>query len=200
MSAEVLNRAVEPFFSTKEVGQGTGLGLSTVYGFVRQSGGHLVMESREGKGTCVELHLPCSNAPLEELASVTQKPAPLEGRGELILLCEDDEGVRLFSSETLRDLGYQVIEAQDAQSAITSLLDCGRIDLLFTDVVLPGGKTGADLAREARKLQPGLKVLFTTGYARSALDRNKESDKSFELLLKPFSVDELATKIREMLG
>jgi CheY-like chemotaxis protein len=133
---------------------------------------------------------------------VRDKPAvaPSRGKGERILLCEDDDGVRMFSSEALRDLGYEVIEAGDVQSAISALLDSGRIDLLFTDVVLPGGRTGADLAREARKLQPDVKVLFTTGYARSALDREQRAEKAVKLLLKPFSMDELATKVREVLN
>jgi signal transduction histidine kinase len=200
MSAEVLERAIEPFFSTKEVGQGTGLGLSTVYGFVRQSGGDLVLESREGEGTRVELRLPCANVHSAEQPAQRGDRALAAGEGERVLLCEDDEGVRLFSSETLRDLGYEVIEASDVESALSALLDCGRIDLLFTDVVLPGGQTGADLAREARKLQPDLKVLFTTGYARSALDRQHTGDKPIEVLLKPFRVEELAAKVREMLS
>jgi CheY-like chemotaxis protein len=200
MSSDVLERAIEPFFSTKEVGQGTGLGLSTVYGFVRQSGGHLVLESREGMGTCVELYLPRAELPAEQVGPKSGNAGLATGRGERVLLCEDDEGVRLFSSETLRDLGYNVIEAGDAKSALDALIECGRIDLLFTDVVLPGGQTGADLAREARKLQPDLKVLFTTGYARSALDRQQTGDKPIQLLLKPFRIDELAEKVREMLS
>ena len=200
MSEDVLARAVEPFFSTKEVGQGTGLGLSMVYGFVRQSGGHLVLNSREGSGTTVELYLPCSDAAAQSRPSRDNDSDLPEGRGEHVLLCEDDDDVRFFSSETLRDLGYEVIEARDATSALAALTEHGRIDLLFTDVVLPGGKTGADLAREARKLQPGLKVLFATGYARSALDKEQEGQKGIELLLKPFGVEELATKVRQILG
>jgi len=199
MSADVLDRAIEPFFSTKEVGQGTGLGLSTVYGFVRQSGGHLLLESREDGGTCIEIYLPCADSAAQDHPSDQSSGQFASGRGERILLCEDDDGVRLFSSETLRDLGYEVIEAHDAKSALAALLETGRIDLLFTDVVLPGGKTGADLAREARKVQPDLKVLFTTGYARSALDKEQKGEKGFELLLKPFAIDDLASKIREIL-
>jgi PAS domain S-box-containing protein len=200
MSEEVKNRAVEPFFSTKEVGQGTGLGLSMVYGFVRQSGGHLVLNSQPGGGTSVELYLPCSSAAAEAKA-VGQAPGELPGgKGERVLLCEDDDDVRFFSRETLTDLGYDVIEARDANSAIAALMERGRIDLLFTDVVLPGGRTGADLAREARKLQPDLKVLFTTGYARSALERDKTGEGGLEVILKPFGVDELAAKLRQVLG
>ena len=200
MTDEVKSRAVEPFFSTKDVGQGTGLGLSMVYGFVRQSGGHLVLNSRVGEGTTIELYLPCTDAAAEDrkiLASPEKLPS---GRGECILLCEDDKDVRFFSSETLRDLGYEVIEAQDANSALAALIGRGRIDLLFTDVVLPQGKTGADLAREARKLQPDLKVLFTTGYAKSALDREQRSERGVQVLLKPFGVEQLAAKVRQMLS
>jgi GAF domain-containing protein/PAS domain-containing protein len=199
MSEDVRSRAVEPFFSTKEVGQGTGLGLSMVYGFVRQSGGHLVLNSSEGSGTTIVLYLPCSNAAAQARErGDTSNELPI-GRGERVLLCEDDDEVRFFSRETLTELGYEVIEARDATSAIDALIEHGRIDLLFTDVVLPGGKTGADLARDARKLQPGLRVLFTTGYARSALDREQRGEKGVEVLLKPFRVDELAEKIRDML-
>ena len=200
MSSEVLARAMEPFFSTKEVGQGTGLGLSMVYGFARQSGGHIVLHSIEGEGTTVELFLPRSDAvatPRSNEAAAEELP---QGNGERILLCEDDQGVRLFSSDTLRDLGYEVIEAREAADAMAMMREHQPVDLLFTDVVLPGGQTGADLAREARKLQPGLKVLFTTGYARSALDRAGTSDKGIELLLKPFGVDELAARIRQILN
>jgi signal transduction histidine kinase/PAS domain-containing protein len=199
MDSDTLSHAVEPFFSTKDVGQGTGLGLSMVYGFVKQSGGQLLLQSREGEGTTVELFLPCSEAAAEPRHEPSAPGELPEGRGERVLLCEDDEGVRLFSGETLRDLGYEVVEATDAGSALAALTANGRIDLLFTDMVLPGGRTGADLAREARKLQPDLKVLFTTGYARTGYDRGQDLS-GVELLLKPFSVDELAGKLREMLG
>jgi CheY-like chemotaxis protein len=107
--------------------------------------------------------------------------------------------LELFSGETLRDLGYEVIEARDASDALAKMMDHRPVDLLFTDVVLPGGRTGADLAREARKIQPDLRVLFTTGYARSALDKEERGGSGVQVLLKPFSVDELAQKIREML-
>jgi PAS domain S-box-containing protein len=200
MTEEVRSRAVEPFFSTKDVGQGTGLGLSMVYGFARQSGGHLVLNSREGAGTSIELYLPATDETAHEPEVRTSLDKLPVGRGERVLLCEDDDDVRFFSSETLKDLGYEVIEAKDAASALVELTRLGRIDLLFTDVVLPGGKTGADLAREARKVQPDLKVLFTTGYARSALDREQRSGEAVQILLKPFGVDQLASKVREMLS
>ena len=199
MSAEVLSRAVEPFFSTKEVGQGTGLGLSMVYGFAKQSGGHLVINSVEGEGTTIELFVPRSSAKAEARTARDESPDLPSGNGERILLCEDDVDVRRFSSETLSDLGYEVIEAGDATSALDAMQSNGRVDLLFTDIVLPGGRTGADLAREARRLQPDLKVLFATGYARSALDEREDPGSGIELLLKPFGVEALAAKIREIL-
>ena len=188
MSPEVLNRAVEPFFSTKEVGQGTGLGLSMVYGFAKQSGGHLVLNSVEDEGTAIELYVPCSNKAAEPRTERKEQPELPAGNGERILLCEDDADVRRFSSETLSDLGYVVIEAHDAELALHALADSAPIDLLFTDIVLPGGRTGADLAREALVLQPKLKVLFATGYARSALEERQEPGSGIALLLKPFGV------------
>jgi CheY-like chemotaxis protein len=199
MSAEVLSRAVEPFFSTKEVGQGTGLGLSMVYGFAKQSGGHLVIQSVEGEGTTVELFVPRSAQPAPAVRDSREESDLPTGQGERILLCEDDADVRRFSSETLSELGYEVIEAGDAATALDAMRQNGRVDLLFTDIVLPGGRTGADLARDARALQPDLKVLFATGYARSALEERQEPGSSIDLLLKPFGVEALATKIREIL-
>lgn len=200
MSEEVRTRAVEPFFSTKEVGQGTGLGLSMVYGFVNQSGGQLRLNSKLGEGTVVELYLPCSTAEARQENKKSDHSELPRGRGERILVCEDDEEVRFFSTEALRDLGYDVIEARDAESALAALHEQGKVDLLFTDVVLPGGKTGADLAREAKAHQPGLKVLFTTGYARSALDQAPGGERSLDVLTKPFGVEELANRIRAIIG
>ena len=199
MSPQVLERAVEPFFSTKEVGQGTGLGLSMVYGFAKQSGGHLVLNSVEGEGTAIELYVPCSKDAAVPRTGRQGKGELPSGNGERILLCEDDADVRQFSSETLSELGYNVVEAHDAETALTALADNAPIDLLFTDIVLPGGRTGADLAREALVLQPRLKVLFATGYARSALEERHGRGSEIPLLLKPFGVEELATKLRSIL-
>jgi len=198
MSAEVLGRAVEPFFTTKEVGQGTGLGLSMVYGFVRQSGGQLQLTSREGEGTCAALLLPCADGDGAGKPDQASASPLLRGRGETILVCEDDADVRMFSTEALTDLGYRVLEASDAAAALDLLEQGGKIDLLFSDVVLPGGRTGADLAREARQRYPGLKVLLTTGYARSALDDSGVAP-AFEVIAKPFSVDRLAQRLRQIL-
>ena len=198
MDAETLAHAVEPFFTTKEVGKGTGLGLSMVYGFIKQSGGHIAIQSEIGAGTTADIYLPRAAESAhhgEEGAHSTRVP---RGRGETILVCEDDEDVRRFTVETLSDLGYKVIESQEASSAIAALIKAARIDLLFTDVVLPGGRTGADLARDARKIQPDLKVLFTTGYARSALDDSAD-ERTLELITKPFGIGDLARRLRKIL-
>jgi CheY-like chemotaxis protein len=201
MDEETVNRAFEPFFTTKEVGKGTGLGLSMVYGFVKQSGGHLKIYSEPGEGTTVKIYLPRmmgADASVEEAAEKTIVP---EGaREEIILVCEDDEDVRAYSVEVLRELGYGVLEAADGRAAL-SLLErpALRVDLLFTDVVLPGGMTGAVLAEHAKVLRPGLKVLFTTGYARNAIVHHGRLDPGVELITKPFSYSDLATRVRDLL-
>lgn len=201
MDAATLAHAIEPFFTTKEVGRGTGLGLSMVYGFIKQSGGHMRVHSEPGVGTSVQLYLPRYQgmvAANEDEADCVEA-APAGGR-ETILLCEDDDNVRAYSVEVLRDLGYHVVPASDGPAALAALeaID-GRVDLLFTDVVLPGGMTGADLAHAARERWPGLRTLFTTGYARDAIVHHGRLDAGVELLPKPFSYAELAAKVREML-
>jgi PAS domain S-box-containing protein len=198
MGEDVLARAIEPFFTTKEVGKGTGLGLSMVYGFVRQSGGFLDLQSKPGTGTSVHLYLPLALDGVDAPERPVERRGLERGTGETVLLCEDDPDVRQFSAETLRDLGYEVIEAGDAKEALERLRDRGSVDLLFTDIVLPGGKTGADLARDAREIQSGLKVLFATGYARSALD-SADSEVGIDLLQKPFSIEDLAARIAALL-
>ncbi|WP_206185527.1 ATP-binding protein [Sphingosinicella sp. CPCC 101087] len=200
MDAATASRAFEPFFTTKEVGRGTGLGLSMVYGFVKQSGGHVKIYSELGEGTSVRIYLPRldgGQAPDEE---VVPAQAPEGTREETILVCEDDDDVRTFSVEVLRELGYRVLEAHDGPSALR-LLDRqeGKVDLLFTDVVLPSGMTGAVLAERARALRPDLKVLFTTGYARNAIVHQGRLDAGVELITKPFSVPDLAARIRDLL-
>jgi CheY-like chemotaxis protein len=201
MDEETVNRAFEPFFTTKEVGKGTGLGLSMVYGFVKQSGGHLKIYSEEGEGTTVKIYLPrlvAADAPEEEEA--VQPIVPEGAREEIILVCEDDEDVRAYSIEVLRELGYGVLEAADGPAALSVLERPNqRVDLLFTDVVLPGGMTGAVLADKARVLRPGLKVLFTTGYARNAIVHHGRLDPGVELITKPFSYSDLASRIRDLL-
>ncbi|MBJ7445862.1 MAG: response regulator, partial [Sphingobium sp.] len=157
MDAQTLAQAIEPFFTTKEVGRGTGLGLSMVYGFIKQSGGHMRVYSEPGQGTSITLYLPRHHGGIVPDMPVTANgdDTPVGGT-EMILLCEDDDNVRAYSVEVLRDLGYHVIPASDGPSALAELEAAGRpFDLLFTDVVLPGGLTGADLADAARGRQPG---------------------------------------------
>jgi len=200
MDSATLGRAFEPFFTTKEVGKGTGLGLSMVYGFVKQSGGHLKIYSEEGEGTTVRIYLPRL---LGAAADVEESPAqavPEGTRDETILVCEDDDDVRAYTVEVLRELGYRVLEAHDGPSALRLLeRQEGVVDLLFTDVVLPSGMTGADLARKARALRPDLPVLFTTGYARNAIVHHGRLDAGVELITKPFAYADLAARIRDML-
>jgi CheY-like chemotaxis protein len=172
-----------------------------VYGFVKQSGGHLKIYSEPGEGTSVKIYLPriVAAEPAEE-EKAEQTIVPEGAREEIILVCEDDEDVRAYSLEVLRELGYGVLEAADGAAAL-SLLERPnqRIDLLFTDVVLPGGMTGAVLAEHARALRPGLKVLYTTGYARNAIVHHGRLDPGVELITKPFSYSDLASRIRELL-
>jgi PAS domain S-box-containing protein len=199
MTPEVVERVFEPFFTTKEVGKGTGLGLSMVYGFVKQSGGHVKLYSEPGQGTTVRLYLPRLMGPVAEEGE-PPPPAAERAREETILVCEDDPEVRAFSAEVLRDLGYVVREAVDGPSALRLLeRDDGRVDLLFTDVVLPGGMTGSVLAEQARRTRPGVKVLFTTGYARNAIVHHGRLDPGVELITKPFSYTDLAGRIRDLL-
>ena len=200
MDADTLRRAVEPFFTTKEVGKGTGLGLSMVYGFVRQSGGHLTIESEEGKGTAIQICLPRMKAEARDEEQAEAAVAPRGAGEETILLCEDDEDVRAYTVELLAELGYRVLEAADGPAALRLLDDpAARVDLLFTDVVLPGGMSGAELARQARRARPGLRVLFTTGYARDAIVHEGRLDPGIDLVAKPFGFADLAVRVREML-
>jgi PAS domain S-box-containing protein len=199
MDAETAAKAVEPFFTTKEVGKGTGLGLSMVYGFVKQSGGHIKIYSEPGEGTTIKMYLPRLLGKFEEQAEDASIGA-VEAQGEeSILVCEDDEDVRAYSAEVLRELGYRVFEAVDGPAALAVLKANGRVDLLFTDVVLPGGMTGSVLAKEASKLQPGIKTLFTTGYARNAIVHHGRLDPGVDLLTKPFSYADLAARVRDIL-
>jgi PAS domain S-box-containing protein len=199
MPAEVVDRVFEPFFTTKEDRMGTGLGLSMIYGFAKQSGGHLKVYSEVGHGTTVRLYLP--------RATSAQLPAPdddvlLEGSGgnEAILVVEDDASVRKLVVENLRRLGYRVLEAADGAGALMILRGDVIIDLLFTDVVLPGGMTGRELADEACSLRPSLRVLFTSGYTQNSIVHQGKLDEGVHLLSKPYRREELSRKVREVLG
>ncbi|KQN10003.1 histidine kinase [Sphingobium sp. Leaf26] len=200
MDAQTLAQAIEPFFTTKEVGRGTGLGLSMVYGFIKQSGGHMRVQSQPGQGTSVRLYLPRHHGSVAANDAQDVPPTPSRGGAETILLCEDDDNVRAYSFEVLRDLGYDVIAASDGPASLAALEAADRpVDLLFTDVVLPGGMTGADLGRAARQRWPGLKILFTTGYDRDAIVHHGRLDAGVDLLTKPFGYADLAAKIRDVL-
>ncbi|WP_371827087.1 ATP-binding protein [Bradyrhizobium sp. 184] len=199
MDSKTVAQAFEPFFTTKAVGKGTGLGLSQVYGFVKQSGGHVKIYSEVGQGTTVKLYLPRLAMQAAGLEQVESSPNPEAAQEETILVLEDDDEVRAYSVETLRELGYRVVEAHDGPSALRLLERQPRVDLLFTDVVLPGGLTGAQVATQAKTLRPALKVLFTTGYARNAIIHHGRLDKGVQLIVKPFSFSDLAAKVRDVL-
>jgi CheY-like chemotaxis protein len=199
MDAQTLRQAFEPFFTTKPVGKGTGLGLSQVYGFVKQSGGHVRIDSEVGVGTTVRIVLPRLPAAESITGAGTEPPVPSGLRYETVLVVEDDDAVRSHSVDSLRELGYTVIEARDGPTAMDLLARHPGIHLLFTDVVLPGGLTGAQVAAQARALRPGLRVLFTTGYARDAIVHHGRLDSGVHLLTKPFTYAELASKVRDVL-
>ena len=199
MDTVTLRQAFEPFFTTKPVGQGTGLGLSQVYGFVKQSGGHVKLYSELGHGTTVKIYLPRWNGASDQLPVSKVEDVPEGDLQEVIMVLEDDDDVRIHSVESLRELGYYVIEAHDGPSALRLLERQPRVDLLFTDVVLPGGMTGAQVASQAVGLRPNLKILFTTGYARNAIIHHGRLDKGVQLLTKPFTFKDLAAKIRDVL-
>jgi len=195
MSPEVRDRVFEPFFTTKEVGKGSGLGLSQVYGFVRQSEGEVRLNSKPGKGTTFEILLPASNAPLEAVAP-EERHKTIRGGDEHILVVEDDATVLALTQDMLTGMGYQVRTATQASEALEVLHSDARVDLLFTDVVMPGGVSGVSLARTARELRPGLKVLLTSGFVgEGAVIENAE----FPLLDKPYEATLLAAKLRKLL-
>ena len=196
MSPETAAKAFDPFFTTKPIGQGTGLGLSMIYGFVKQSRGHVRIESAVGKGTTIKLYLPRHNGAvtLDQPEETMETPT---GSGEVVLLVEDEPSVRLLISEVLQELGYACIEANDGQAALPILASDRRLDLLITDVGLPG-MNGRQLAEIARQHRPDLKILFVTGYAEHATTRGGFLGAGMEMVTKPFALDALAKKIRDM--
>jgi signal transduction histidine kinase/CheY-like chemotaxis protein len=199
MSQEILERAVEPFFTTKEVGKGTGLGLSQVYGFAKQSGGYLKLYSEAGRGTCAKIYLPryVGQTPGERQDEVGRAVQGMQN--ETILVVEDDDDVRAFSVEMLTEAGYRTLEAEDGPTALRLLQNESRVDLLFTDIVLPGGMNGAALAAQAIAMRPALSVLFTSGYDRNAISHHGRLEAGVELITKPFNYVTLASRVRKML-
>lgn len=200
MTDEVLQKAFEPFFTTKEVGKGTGLGLSQVHGFVRQSGGHVRIYSEGGQGTTVKLYLPRATENVVSLDGLNSDiPIDVAGGHERILVVEDDDTLREFSTGALIELGYRVVYAKSAPRALELLERDSDIDLLFTDVVLPDGINGRQLADEARRRRPGLRVLYTTGYTRNAIVHHGRLDPGINFIGKPFTYEQLARRVRNIL-
>lgn len=198
MSPEVLARALEPFFTTKDSGKGTGLGLAQVYGFVRQSGGGVKIDSTPGAGTTVALFLPrTTESPAMAAAAPARDERPLE-RGRSVLLVEDDAGVRTVAESLLLEMGCRVETAGDGPSALARLQDGAPVDLLLTDIVMPGGMSGVELAAEARRLKPDLRVLLSTGYAEGKLEAAEAAD--LPVLQKPYRAEELSQAVRRALG
>ena len=193
-------RVFEPFFTTKEAGKGTGLGLSQVYGFARQSGGHIRIYSEPGVGTTVKIYLPRASGAAAEIDHAPNPVTSLDGTGELVLVVEDHDDLRTFSVNSLRELGYQVLEAKTGAGALAVLQNNHDVALLFTDVVLPDGMDGRALADEAVRRQPDLKVLFTTGYTRNHIVNEGRLHPGVQLLTKPFTFASLAAKVRNVLA
>jgi signal transduction histidine kinase len=199
MEADVAAHAFDPFFTTKPLGQGTGLGLSMIYGFARQSGGQIRIYSEVGKGTSMCLYLPrhYDDPNFNDTINFPEAGEPL-GDGEVILVIDDEPSIRMLITDVLSDTGYSVLEASDGPGGLRVLQSAARIDLLITDVGLPGGMNGRQVADAARTLRPDLRVLFITGYAENALMGNGNLEKGMHVLAKPFEVERLATKIREL--
>jgi CheY-like chemotaxis protein len=197
MAPEMLERVFDPFFTTKAPGEGTGLGLSMVHGFVKQSGGHIKVFSELGHGTTVRLYLP--RAHMQEEAPIDIATEAVTGGTEVILLVEDDDSVRATTADMLADLGYRILTARNADVAMAMIDSGASIDLLFTDVVMPGAFGARELARKAQQRLPGLPVLFTSGYTDNAIVHGGRLDEGVELLSKPYTQDELARKLRKVL-
>jgi CheY-like chemotaxis protein/two-component sensor histidine kinase len=200
MTAEIVEKAFDPFFTTKPVGKGTGLGLSMVYGFAKQSGGHVRVYSERGQGTVVKIYLPRHFGSAEDAAtSSSSRAAPAAAsEAEVILLVEDDERVREMTVEALQELGYSVRAASSGEEAVKVFADLPHVDVLFTDVVM-AGMSGRQLADQLRLATPDLKVLYTTGYTRNAVVHNGVLDADVAFLAKPFSIADLALKLRAVL-
>jgi len=200
MTPDVAAHAFDPFFTTKPLGQGTGLGLSMIYGFARQSGGQICIYSEVGKGTTMCLYLPRhDDDPSIDDAANLPEASVSPGDGEAVLVIDDEPSIRMLIADVLADSGYSVIEASDGPAGLRVLQSAARIDLLITDVGLPGGMNGRQVADAARELRPELRVLFITGYAENALVGNGQLERGMHVLAKPFVVERLTAKIRELI-
>ena len=199
MPHAVLERAFEPFFTTKGVGRGSGLGLSMVYGFVKQSGGNIKIYSEVGHGTTVRMYFPKTDAPADTAAIAADEPQEPPARPTVILVVEDDPDVRTIADQMLSSLGYRVLQAVDGPSALAVLDSTPEIELVLTDVVLPRGMRGTDIAREAKLRRPDIKILYMSGYTENAIIHQGAVDEGVELLSKPFRKAELSRKLRKIL-
>jgi signal transduction histidine kinase/DNA-binding response OmpR family regulator len=197
MTQEVLARVFEPFFTTKPEGKGTGLGLAQAYGFVKQSGGHIKLYSEPGEGTTIKIYLPRTRR--EQDAIDTMAAGVPRGSDERVLVVEDDEGVRAAVVDMLGELGYRVLKADNAEAAL-GILEKESVDLLFTDVVMPGNIPTREFTRRAQQMHPGMKVLYTSGYTQNSIVHNGKLDEDAVLLSKPYRRDELARKLRSVLS
>jgi CheY-like chemotaxis protein len=200
MPPEVVARAFDPFFTTKPLGQGTGLGLSMIYGFAKQSGGQVRITSEIGDGATVGIYLPRHRGEIQEDAPIAFASPPRAEAGETVLVVDDEPTVRMLVAEVLEELGYAAIEAADGASGLVVLQSDARIDLLITDVGLPGGMNGRQLADAARIGRAGLKVLFITGYAENAIVGSGQLEPGMQVMIKPFGMDMLATRIKAIIN
>ena len=199
MSAEVAARAFDPFFTTKPIGQGTGLGLSMIYGFARQSNGHVTIDSGIGQGTSVRLYLPRHHGDIDTGQMSAARAAEHAATGETVLVVEDEPVVRGVILEMLAEQGYRTLQAVDGPSGLKILRSGARIDLLVTDVGLPG-MNGRQLADQARETRPDLKILFITGYAESVVIADGFLQPGMDMITKPFDLDNLSRRIRGMVS
>ncbi len=200
MPPDVVARAFDPFFTTKPIGMGTGLGLSMIYGFARQSGGQVRIYSEVGQGTNVCIYLPRQSGEAQDADVPVQSEAPRAGLDETVLVVDDEPTVRMLVAEVLEDLGYRTIEAADGAAGLRVLQSDARVDLLVTDVGLPGGMNGRQVADAARVLRPDLKVLFITGYAENAVLSHGHLEPGMHVLTKPFGLQALGSRIRELIA
>lgn len=198
MTPDVITRAFDPFFTTKPIGQGTGLGLSMIHGFVRQSGGQVRIYSEVGHGTTVCLYLPRFVGEIDEPELAPVEVGAEAGQGETILVIDDEATIRMLMIDVLEEAGYRVVEAGDGPSGLKILQSDMRIDLLITDVGLPGGMNGRQVADAARATRPELKVLFVTGYAENAVVGNGHLDVGMAVITKPFEINALAARVRDI--